>query len=254
MIRSRRFALAAVVVVLGLSACGDPNTTTPLADQPKVIQLASGQGGSATAEAAPAAATMSAADSKMAFFGPTEFVYDGELPALDTPAGSWYFATGQQADLDRVAQLAAALGAEGDVRVLPEDQGGGWAVGPEDYSGTVLTVGADGMLSWWLSAIVPSTSPAIACGEGFAGRCRSRSRRRNRCRHTGGVCRRARGTRPDSPRARCPSPCAPHPSRPSACRPRMRRWPRPSSCSPTGATTSARTSSTSRTPTSGVQA
>jgi hypothetical protein len=167
MIRSRRLALAAVVVVLGLSACGDPNTTTPLADQPKVIQLASGQsgGGSKAAEAAPAAATMdAAADSKMAFFGPTEFVYEGDLPALDTPAGSWFFATGQQPDLDRVARLAAALGAEGEVRALPEDQGGGWAVGPEDYSGTVLTVGSDGMLSWWLSAMPTTTPAAVSCG------------------------------------------------------------------------------------------
>ena len=169
MIRSRRLALATVVVVLGLSACGDPNTTAPLANQPKVIQLASGQVGSGGAEAAPDAATMDAsADSKMAFFGPTEFVYDGDLPALDAPAGSWFFATGQKADLDRVAQLAAALGAEGDVRTLPEDQGGGWAVGPEDYSGTVLTVGSDGMLSWWLSAVPTTTAPVISCGVGIA--------------------------------------------------------------------------------------
>jgi hypothetical protein len=168
MIRSRRAVLAAVVVVLGLSACGDPNTTTPLADGPKVIELASGQAGSGAAEAAPAAATIDAADTKMAFFGPTEFVYDGELPALDAPAGSWFFATGQQPDLDRVAQLAAALGVEGDVRALPEDQGGGWAAGPLDYSGAVLTVSSDGMLSWWLSAApTASVAPAIACGEVF---------------------------------------------------------------------------------------
>src|SRR5215210_7633518 len=79
MIRSRRFAFAALVVVLGLSACGDPSTTTPLADQPKVIQLASGQAGGAAPTAA--SATAEAADSKMAYFGATEFVYDGELPA-----------------------------------------------------------------------------------------------------------------------------------------------------------------------------
>lgn len=166
MIRSRRVALAAIVVVLGLSACGDPTTTAPLADQPKVLQLASGQTGTGAGEAAPAAATVDAADSKMAFFGQTEFVYDGELPALDAPAGSWFFATGQQPDLDRVAQLAAALGAEGEVRTLPDDQGGGWAVGPQDYSSAVLTVGSDGMLSWWLSAApTVAATPAIACGE-----------------------------------------------------------------------------------------
>lgn len=161
MIRSRRFALAAVVVVLGLSACGDPNTTAPLADKPQVIQLASGQTGSGGA--APAAETMDAADSKMAIYGPTEFVYDGDLPGLDKPAGSWFFPTGAQPDLDRIAKLAASLGVEGEVRTLSQEQGGGWAVGPEDYSAAVLTVGSDGMLSWWLSA-APTTSVGVACG------------------------------------------------------------------------------------------
>ena len=182
MIRSRRLALASIVVILGLSACGDPNTTTPLADQsaqPKVIQLANGQTGSGGG-AAPAASTADAsAESKMGVFGPTEFVYDGELPALDGPAGSWSFAAGQKADPDRIATLAASLGVVGEVRTLPADQGGGWAVGPEDYSGAVLTVGSDGMLNWWLSA-APTTG-VVACasvggaaidppiGEGVAG-------------------------------------------------------------------------------------
>ena len=164
MIRSRRLALASIVVVLGLSACGDPSSTAPAAEQPKVIQLANGHFAAAP-EAAPAAATASGAavDSKMAVFGPTEFIYDGALPALDAPAGSWFFPTGQQPDLGRVAKLAAALGVRGDVRTLPAEQGGGWAVGPEDYSAPVLTVGSDGMLNWWLSA--PQTSiSGVACG------------------------------------------------------------------------------------------
>jgi hypothetical protein len=167
MIRSRRFAPAALVVVLGLSACGDPNTTAPLADRPQVIQLASGQTGAASP--APAAESMdAAADSKMPVFGPTEFVYDGELPALDAPAPSWYFPVGAQPDLDRIAKLGAALGVEGEVRTLPEEQGGGWAVGPEDYSAPVLTVGSDGMLSWWFSG-TPNTRVGYACAEAVAG-------------------------------------------------------------------------------------
>ena len=161
MIRSRRLALASIVVILGLSACGDPSTTTPLADQPKVIQLANGQTGSGGATAPAAATADASAESKMAVFGPTEFVYDGELPALDGPAGSWSFAPGQKADPDRIAKLAASLGVVGEVRTLPTEQGGGWAVGPEDYSGAVLTVGSDGMLNWWLSA-APTTG-AVAC-------------------------------------------------------------------------------------------
>ena len=163
MIRSRRLALAAIVVVLGLSACGDPNTTAPLAGKPKVIQLASGQTGSGGFSAAPSAATGDAvAESKMAVFAPTKFVYAGELPTLDAPAGSWSFAPGQQPDPDQIAKLAASLGVVGDVRHLTADQGGGWAVGPADYSGPVLTVGSDGMLNWWLSA-APSTAVGVAC-------------------------------------------------------------------------------------------
>lgn len=111
---------------------------------------------------APAAQTAGAADSKIAYMGQTEFVYDGDLPDLTGPAKSWYFAPGQQPDLDRVAKLAAAFGIEGEVRTLPADQGGGWAVGPEDYSGPVLSVGSDGMLSWWLSA-APSAVSSAGC-------------------------------------------------------------------------------------------
>lgn len=103
----------------------------------------------------------------MAVFAPTEFTYDGEVPTLDGPA-AWYFAPGQQPDPDRIAQLAASLGVEGDVRGLPEEQGGGWAVGPEDYSGPVLSVAADGMLSWWLSAAPAMVSVGCATTSGVA--------------------------------------------------------------------------------------
>jgi hypothetical protein len=208
------------------------------------------------------------ADSKIAFFGPTEFVYDGDLPALDTPAGSWFFAPDQTPDLDRVAQLAAALGAEGDVRALPEDQGGGWAVGPEDYSGTVLTVGSDGMLSWWLSAMPTQTAPVASCGVGVgvgvatgsgvavAGAVTGSSSTVDAPAATSAP---AAGetdpaATPNKGAPISPSPSARRRSRRSVSRPRRRRWPRPSSCSAIGATTSARTSSTSRMPTSGVQA
>ncbi|MGZ6987075.1 MAG: hypothetical protein ACXVKP_19425, partial [Ilumatobacteraceae bacterium] len=141
MIRSRRLALVAIVFAFGIAACGEPSSTTPAANQPKVIQLAGSQGGT-SAERAPAAAMPSGgatADSKMAVFGATKFVYDGQLPALDGAAASWFFAAGQKPDPQRIAKLAASLGVQGDVRSLPQDQGGGWAVGPEDYSGPVLT-------------------------------------------------------------------------------------------------------------------
>ena len=153
MIRSRRLVLVAAVVALGLSACGNPTTTTPLTEKPQVIQLSSVQTGSGGG--APVAADSPAkvsTESKIAFMGSTTFVYDGQLPVFGGAAGSWFFAPGQKPDPDRVAKLAASLGVQGDVRTLSADQGGGWAVGPEDYSAAVLTVGADGMLSWYLSA------------------------------------------------------------------------------------------------------
>ncbi len=171
MIRSRRVALVAIVFAFGIAACGDPGTTTPSAKQPKVIQLAASQGG-ATADRAPAAAMPSggggggAIDSKMPVLAPTDFVYDGQLPALDGPASSWYFAAGQKPDPKRIAELAKSLGVQGDVRSLPQDQGGGWAVGPEDYSGPVLTVGADGMLSWWLSSAQTAVTSGCAVAAG----------------------------------------------------------------------------------------
>ena len=164
MIRSRRLVLVAAVVALGLSACGNPNTTTPLADQkqPQVIQLASGQTGSGGAAPAAVASADVSTESKIAFMGSTKFVYDGQLPALDGSAGSWFFAPGQKPDVDRIAKLAASFGVQGDVRTLSPDQGGGWAVGPEDYSSAVLTVSSDGMLNWYLSA-APSAISSAGC-------------------------------------------------------------------------------------------
>jgi len=168
MIRSRRLVLAATVVALGLTACGDPNTTTPLADKPPVIHLASSQSSGGGFAPAPAAArAQGAADTKIAFAAPTNFVYGGQFPDLGSSAGSWFFDPKQQPDLDRIAKLAASLGVAGDVRVVPTEQGGGWAVGPQDYSSAVLTVSPDGMHSWYLTAS-PVTSVGYACASGTA--------------------------------------------------------------------------------------
>jgi hypothetical protein len=155
------------VVAFGLASCGDPSTTSttaPLADKPTVIELANGQWTASGAATPAAAAADASTESKIAYLGTTEFVYDGELPALDGPAGSWFFAPGQKADVDRIAKLAASLGVVGDVRTLPDEQGGGWAVGPEDYSAAVLTVGSDGMLNWYLSP-APTVGVGYACAE-----------------------------------------------------------------------------------------
>ena len=172
MISSRRLALVSLVFVFGAAACGSqsPSTsgTTPGTEVtvpastttlPVIHLAASGRNasGGGAASTAPMAAE---ADSKlMPIMAATDFVYDGDLPALDGSAASWFFGPGQQPDRARIAALAASFGITGDVRELPADQGGGWAVGPADFSGPVLSVGSDGMSSWWLSA---APMPAIA--------------------------------------------------------------------------------------------
>ena len=46
----------------------------------------------------------------------------------------------------------------------PDEQGGGWIIGPADYSGPTLNVARDGLLSWWYSN--PTAGIAYpACGE-----------------------------------------------------------------------------------------
>ena len=52
MIRSRRFALAAAALLVGLSACGDTNQRTRGPQPPAVIQLGSAEGGNVAESAA----------------------------------------------------------------------------------------------------------------------------------------------------------------------------------------------------------
>ncbi len=257
MIRSRRLALVAIVVAFGISACGDPTTTAPLANQPKVIELANGRF-TRSGGAAPTAAGTASVDSKMAVFAPTQFTYEGDLPALDGPAGSWYLPPGQQPDPDRITSLAASLGVEGDVRTLPDEQGGGWAVGPADYSGPVLTVVADGTLNWWLST-APNATVGVACagtavivpvaGTGSAG--------------SSGAAIDPATPNESIPTETAPAPrlrltallrIAPHRNRRRVYLRRKRHLPRRRTCSPPGVTTSAPTSSTMCTPMNGTPA
>lgn len=151
MLRSRRFAFISSVVVLGLAStgCGDDqrisgSSSTIAAATPPVIRVGSGSGA-----VSPMA---SEADSKMmAPYGQTVYIYDGDLPALEGTARAWRFPVGAQPGSERIAAMARVLGIEGEVRALPVDQGGGWMVGPPDFSGANLSVSADGMLSWWFS-------------------------------------------------------------------------------------------------------
>ena len=150
--RSRRLAFAGAVVVLVLTACGtDESLTAPsssTAPAPAVIEIVGGAGG-----AGPASAEMAdaAADSTTMTTAYLEYVYSGDIPDLTGPAASWFFAAGAAPSTEQIAALAVALGVEGDVRGLGADFGGGWTVGPADYSGPSVTVSADAMQSWWFS-------------------------------------------------------------------------------------------------------
>ncbi|MEN9643355.1 MAG: hypothetical protein RL238_24 [Actinomycetota bacterium] len=146
MLRSRRFALAAAAVLLGLSACGDAANSTTAGQSPAVIHIGAGASGGGKV-AATAEGGMS--DRMMMPYANITYVYEGTYPDLGTTGAAWMLPAGAGVDAAKVAALAELFGVEGDVRQLPADQGGGWMVGAEDYSTANLNVSTDGMASWW---------------------------------------------------------------------------------------------------------
>lgn len=181
--RSRRLVLIGAVAVLGLSGCGSaassrdttgaaltPGTdvtkpvtsTTTLASGPAVIDLGVGGRKGVASAGAPEASFDASDGSTIGKMMPSNltYVFDGDATDLAGTARAWYFPAGVAATQDQATALAAALAVEGDVRAVPVDQGGGWTVGPADYSGPNVSVGSDAMLSWWYSgAQVPMTAP-----------------------------------------------------------------------------------------------
>ena len=161
MLRSRRFALVATAVIIGLSACSGGGDTTSVGKNPAVIVLGAGSGNRAASPS-----VEGAADDKM--MAPMYMTYEwvgGAYPDLGTAGPSWSLPAGTSVDEAVIAKIAQALGVTGEVRTLPAEQGGGWMVGPADYSGPSVTVSKDGLLSWWYSgpmAGVRSTSAGCA--------------------------------------------------------------------------------------------
>ena len=147
---SRRLALVASLSLAGLvlGACGDAPGRTA-AGLPKISLSASGSGVAASADAA---GTADERMTKMPYWN-VDYVYDGSLPDLGADATAYRFAVGATPDLDQVRRIADALGLSGEISELPADQGGGWQIGAADYSGPVLTVARDGLLSWWFNGI-----------------------------------------------------------------------------------------------------
>ncbi|MGD9704007.1 MAG: hypothetical protein AB7Q42_20445 [Acidimicrobiia bacterium] len=161
--RSRRFTVVAAALAVGLGACGssDDAGTDSTVPTPQVIEVASGSGADRTAAAGEATtdAMTPSFDSRIAYI---EYRYEGELPVLDGPAPSWFFAAGQEPSAERVQALAAALGVTGEVQSLPADMGGGWSVGPTDGSAPAVMVSRSSLLDWWYSP-GPLESASVGC-------------------------------------------------------------------------------------------
>lgn len=153
--------MLASAVVLGLTACGAPAGEPVTTDGgPARLQLLPGGAPSAVG----ANESMVAGDAaKMSMPAFIEYVYAGEVPDLTSPAGSWYFPAGATATAEQVQRLAAAFGITGNVETVPADQGGGWRVGPADWTGPSVQVAADGMLSWWFSPGPSETTVVEPC-------------------------------------------------------------------------------------------
>ncbi len=156
MLRSRRFALAAAALLVGLSACGDSSPRTVAGQSPVVIQMGGGSSSGASTEAA-------SADKMMAQLRDLTFVFDGDASTVGAAGSAWTLPVGGTPDPARITKLAQLLGVQGELREIPADQGGGWMIGAADYSTATLTVGADGMLSWWFNPAPSTVVDSVDC-------------------------------------------------------------------------------------------
>jgi hypothetical protein len=156
-------ALSAAALIIGLSACGNAATTSPGA-APAIIHIGQQKSaGSQTSAAGGAPVAEGAVDRMMPILG-AHFLFDGSAVDLGATGPSWTLPAGAKVDTARVAALAKALGVVGEVRQMPADQGGGWMVGPADYSAPTVTVANDGMLNWWYNGTNTAVA-GVGCAE-----------------------------------------------------------------------------------------
>jgi hypothetical protein len=166
MITSRRILLIASIAALTVSACGQSNDTlsSPDGSGPRVIVINPGSG---TSGRESVASDQPESDKMFAAFQNITYVVNGELTSMPASARAWLLPAGQQPDEARVRRIADLFGVTGDITQYPAEQGGGWLVGPSDYSQPTLSIGTDGMLSWWYSPVYSdvASSCAIAIDE-----------------------------------------------------------------------------------------
>jgi hypothetical protein len=147
---SSRIVVIGLTAALVLAACGD--STDSDADtslQPATPIRVSGAGAATPEATAEGRLGSDAAMSSMPAFAGYTFGAAADLPALPANSTGYHFPAGASVDAARVAELAAALGVEGE----PVAGGGvdvdglSWRVGPDDGTAPMLTVGADAQLS-----------------------------------------------------------------------------------------------------------
>lgn len=155
-----------------LSACADgatQSTSSPELMAPIPVHVSGGAGSGPAGPGLQAADTLAVGEAapSMGMIAPWvvyDFVVGTGLSPLPVEANGWQYPPDAVPDMDRIAQIAAALGVEGDPVERSVEQGGGWTVGPDDGSGPALWVAADGQLSWWFNApYAPVTATRVEC-------------------------------------------------------------------------------------------
>lgn len=162
-IRSRQLISACVALIVGLSACGSvAKTSVPTTIAPKVIVVGANAGNGGEGTASLASVADAPASTKMMVRNVT-YKYDGDAADLTAPAGSWFFAPGAEPTSAQISTVAKLLGVAGQAQRMAPDQGGGWLVGPQDYSGATLAITGDAMSSWYYSPAQTSIKVAVSC-------------------------------------------------------------------------------------------
>ncbi|MBK5268211.1 MAG: hypothetical protein JJE47_12330 [Acidimicrobiia bacterium] len=169
----RRIISAFVALGLALAACGSDASSggspdaNPLAPTPIHVSrtVGSGEIAAGTPLVAPSQGSVSNEPANPNDMIAPWVVYDytvgSDLPALPAQANGWQYLPNPTIDPGRVAQIAKALGVNGNPVERPTEQGGGWIVGPQDGSAPGLYVAPDAQLSTWLSTpygMISSTS------------------------------------------------------------------------------------------------
>jgi hypothetical protein len=157
----------ATSAVLLLAACGQPadDAASSLLQPPQPIRVVSGSNAGSATEARVAGGD--AAMSSMPAFAGYSFELGPDFPALPTGSTGYHYPANPALEPDVVAQLAQALGVEGEPVPGggPTVDGVRWRVGPDDGSAPSLTVSDDAQLNFNYSPAWDLSATSVGCAE-----------------------------------------------------------------------------------------